>query len=114
MRVRAGDFRDPIHELAVGDVRLVARCLLQSNSDLPGYLLPVVLVDLPPRAHTGSLRPRWDEHDGTLVKSSNLFDDLAGNLAVLKNNTLLDRVTLVDQTGRRIVYVRRGSTWTRL
>jgi hypothetical protein len=53
-------------------------------------------------------------NDGTLVKSSNLFDDLAGNLAVLKNNTLLDRVTLVDQTGRRIVYVRRGSTWTRL
>lgn len=53
-------------------------------------------------------------NDGTLVKSNNLFDDVARNLATLKNNTLVDRVTLVDQTGQRIVYVRQGSTWTRL
>jgi len=53
-------------------------------------------------------------NDGTLIETSNVFDEIAGNLATLKNNTLLDRVTLIDQTGRRIVYVRRGATWTKL
>ena len=45
--------------------------------------------------------------------SGNLYDDIAGNLSATKNHSLLDRVTLVDQTGGRIVYVREGSTWTR-
>jgi hypothetical protein len=45
--------------------------------------------------------------------SGNVYDDIAGNLSSVKNNALLDRITLVDQSGRRIVFERQGTTWTR-
>jgi hypothetical protein len=40
--------------------------------------------------------------------SGNLYDDIAGNLSRVKNHTLLDRWTLVDQYSRWIVFVRGG------
>jgi hypothetical protein len=52
--------------------------------------------------------------DGSIVKSSNLFEDLAVNLSTIKNNTVLDRVTLIDQGGRPIIFLRKGTSWGRL
>ena len=55
--------------------------------------------------------------DGQTIRSNrtsgNLYDDIAANLSRVQDHALLDRVVLVDQTGRRIVYVREGSSGTR-
>jgi hypothetical protein len=42
----------------------------------------------------------------------NVYQDIAANLPKVQNHTLLDRITLVDQHGQRIVFVREGKTWT--
>jgi hypothetical protein len=48
----------------------------------------------------------------TKSPTGNLYADIELNLSKIDNDELLDRVTLVDQHGKRIVFVRDEETWT--
>jgi hypothetical protein len=43
--------------------------------------------------------------------SGNVYQDIEANLPKVKNHHLLDRITLADQFGQRIVFEREGKLW---
>jgi hypothetical protein len=43
--------------------------------------------------------------------SGNLYEDIAANIPKVQNHHLLDRITLVDQFRKRIVFEREGKIW---
>jgi hypothetical protein len=53
--------------------------------------------------------------DGTPIRSrsTNLFDEIARFLPTVQNHEYLERVTLINNDERKIVFVRQGSRWTR-